>query len=59
MIARVQCPHGTTLIACHLLEHKPLVGSIMTLWHVTTDHQHLQCHTLQLHCGIQYLHQHW
>ena len=32
-------PHGTALTACHLIEHKPLVGSRMTEWHVTTDHQ--------------------
>ena len=28
--ARVQRPHGTALIGCHLPEHKPPVGSRMT-----------------------------
>ena len=42
-LAGVQRPHETALIACHLLEHKPPVGSKMTKWHITTDHQR---HTL-------------
>ena len=38
-LAGVQRPHGTALIACHLAEHKPPVGSRMTLWRETTGHQ--------------------
>ena len=38
-LAVVQRLHGAALIACYLSEHKPLVGSRMTWWHVTTDHQ--------------------
>ena len=39
ILVEVQIPHGMALIACHLPEHKPLVGSRMTSWRVTTDHQ--------------------
>ena len=35
----VQRRHGTALIVCHLLKHKPLAVSRMTKWRVTTDHQ--------------------
>ena len=38
-LAIVQRRHGTTLIARHLPERKPPVGSGMTSWHVTTDYQ--------------------
>ena len=38
-LAGVQRPHGTALIACHLPEHKPPVGSRMIYWRVTADHQ--------------------
>ena len=38
-LAGVQCSQGTALIAGDLPEHKPPVGSKMTSWHITTDHQ--------------------
>ena len=38
-LAGVQRPHGTALNACHLPEHKPPVGSKMTYWRRTIDHQ--------------------
>ena len=36
---RSPTPHGTALIACNLPEHEPPVGSRMTLWRATIDHQ--------------------
>ena len=38
-LAGVQRPHGTALIACHLPKRKTPVGSRLTQWRVTTDHQ--------------------
>ena len=38
-LAVYQRRHEKALIACHLLEDKPPVGSRITKWHVTTDHQ--------------------
>ena len=38
-LAGVQRPHWTALIACHLPKRKTPVGSRLTQWRVTTDHQ--------------------
>ena len=38
-LVEVQRSYETALIACNIPEHKPLVGSRMTQWRVTTYHQ--------------------